>query len=401
MKKYLSLTLAITLLVSLFALPVETSAKTISQFEAEVKKYTAELEAKKNNLAKNEAEVVEIKKRISQIEGQIKVAEEEIEALEKEIEESNKEIKRKGEQSKSIFAYYQISNGENIYLEYIFGAESITDMVYRMSIVEQLTEYNDKIMKELEELVKKNEARQEELTTKNAELRNLEVSLEKEKARIEADSASLRESMPSIENQIKEAQSNVEYFKNLGCGKTEDILDCQYRVSQASGSFPSVGTFARPMQKGYITQYYKGLSHKGYDLSSSNKSEPVYPIAGGIVHAIYTDDCLGLNFCANWGISCNGNAKIVVIKHNYNNGYIYSSYVHLGSYGNITRGQYVTKDTVIGYMGNSGCSTGAHLHLEVANCFWMNNGGCTYSGYERQLIDPGSLVNLPSRWSNR
>ena len=38
----------------------------------------------------------------------------------------------------------------------LFGAETITDMIYRMSIVEQLTEYNDKIMKELKQLIAEN-----------------------------------------------------------------------------------------------------------------------------------------------------------------------------------------------------------------------------------------------------
>ena len=45
--------------------------------------------------------------------------------------------------------YYQVENGTNAYLEYVFGATSITDMVYRMSVAEQLTDYNDKIMKDL------------------------------------------------------------------------------------------------------------------------------------------------------------------------------------------------------------------------------------------------------------
>ena len=101
------------------------------------------------------------------------------------------------------------------------------------------------------------------------------------------------------------------------------------------------------------------------------------------------------------GIRCNGNAKIVVVKHKYNNGYVYSSYVHLSSYANIRVGQFVTKDTLIGYMGNTGCSTGPHLHLEVASCFWKNNGGCTYEGYTNRIFNPNSIINLPSSWNNR
>lgn len=62
--------------------------------------------------------------------------------------------------------YYQIANGNNAYLEYAFGAETITDMIYRMSIVEQLTEYNDKIMKELKQLIAENNKKKTQLSSK-------------------------------------------------------------------------------------------------------------------------------------------------------------------------------------------------------------------------------------------
>ncbi|MDD5887976.1 MAG: peptidoglycan DD-metalloendopeptidase family protein [bacterium] len=395
--------LIVLIFVSLFALPLNTKAKTIKEFEEEAEKYTKQLQEKQANLAKNDAEVAEIEKKISKIEKQVQAMEEEMESLQDEIDQSNKEIAKKSEESKKILEYYQISNGNNIYLEYAFGATSITDMIYRMSIVEQLTDYNDKIMKELEELIKTNKAKQEELTTKKAELKKLNIELESEKARIEADMDSIRETMPSIETQIKEAKAMVEYYKNLGCGQTEDIIACQYRKSQeSSSSLPSVGFFSRPMQKGYIVRGYSGkYGHMGYDLSSSNKTEPIYPIAEGAVHAIYTDSCTSSRWCQNQGFSCMGNAKIVVIKHNYNGGYIYSSYVHLSSYGNISVGQYVSKDTIIGYMGTTGCSTGPHLHLEITGCHWINNGGCFSNKYTDTLIDPSTLINFPSRWNNR
>ena len=83
----------------------------------------------------------------------------EAERKQKEIEEYNEKIKEKSLETKELFQYLQIANGENAYLEYAFGAHDITDMIYRMSLVEQLTEYNDKMISELEEMIKANKKR--------------------------------------------------------------------------------------------------------------------------------------------------------------------------------------------------------------------------------------------------
>jgi len=404
-RKGLIYTLIFSLLTVMFLMPAKIEAKTIKQFEDEVNKYTKELEAKKAKLAKNNKEVAEIKRKITQIENDIESAKKEVETLEKEIIEDNAKIEKKLAESKSIISYYQMSNGTNFYLEYAFGAESITDMIYRLSVVEQLTEYNNQIMKELEELIKQKQARQKELEAKQIELANLEKDLQAQKARIEADSETIIDSMPSTEAQIKAARESLNYYKKLGCGTTEDIQACEYRISQASGSsIPSVGEFSRPMEYGYVTRgisyhYSNGKKvwdHKGYDFSSSNKSIPVYPIAAGIVHKVYTDSCTSDNWCR---YGCNGNAKIVVVKHNYKGKYIYSSYVHLRSIS-VREGQFVSSSTQVGNMGSTGCSTGPHLHLEVSNCFW-ERGGCNYDQYLNNIINPSSLFSIPSRWNNR
>ena len=84
--KIVSVTIIIALLMTLVALPINTSAKTIKQFEEEVAKYTKELQAKKDNLAKNDAEIAQIRSKISSIEKQIASAEEEINSLDERFE---------------------------------------------------------------------------------------------------------------------------------------------------------------------------------------------------------------------------------------------------------------------------------------------------------------------------
>lgn len=376
MKKISSVILLI--LLTIFIIPINTNAKTLKQLEDEVNKFTADLESKNNQIAANDAEVAEIKQKIADYENQISEIKSETAVLEQEIEESNIEIAEKSEQSKSLFQYLQVSEGENAYVEYIFGATDVTDMVYRMAIVEQLTEYNDQVMDDLTKLIEDNKQRKEELAAKNTELEKLTDELEAEQSKINAETAAIRDAMPSVEKQKEEAEKQLAYYKKLGCGENEDITSCEMRVN--GNSVPSASGFYRPMVSGYVTQNWMNAGHLGIDLSNTNKTIEIYPVASGVVFAKYYD---------TYG------ALVLKIRHNVNGRYIYSTYAHLSAwYVNV--GDVVTPDTVIGRMGNTGYSFGAHLHLELTTCDWHAGGGCTWATYQKSTINPRQYIGFPS-----
>ena len=134
-----------------------------------------------------------------------------------------------------------------------------------------------------------------------------------------------------------------------------------------------------------LDQNYGNAGHMGIDLSNTNKTIEIYPIATGVVFAKYYDD---------YG------ALVIKIRHNVNGRYLYSTYAHLSSwYVNV--GDTVTPDTVIGRMGNTGYSFGSHLHLEVTTCDWHAGGGCSWSVYQRSTIDPRQYVGFPALTSPR
>jgi len=86
--------------------------------------------------------------------------------------------------------------------------------------------------------------------------------------------------------------------------------------------------------------------HRGIDIATFRSGDPIVASADGqVVTAEYTYDY--------------GNFIIIRHKHGY-----YTRYAHMLRF-NVNVGQRVQQGEVIGYIGNTGISTGPHLHYEV------------------------------------
>lgn len=92
--------------------------------------------------------------------------------------------------------------------------------------------------------------------------------------------------------------------------------------------------------------------HTGIDIAN-NRGTPIHVTADGQVKF------------AGWQ---EGYGKVVVVEHKF--GYI-TIYGHLSSI-KVKQGQYVSRGEIIGLMGDTGTTTGPHLHYEV----WQNNKLC-------------------------
>lgn len=86
--------------------------------------------------------------------------------------------------------------------------------------------------------------------------------------------------------------------------------------------------------------------HKGLDFSTWRSGDPVVATADGQVVTVTFDNSFG---------------NYIVIKHSHG---IYTRYAHLNSF-RVKKGQIVQQGDVIGTIGNTGISTGPHLHYEV------------------------------------
>jgi len=123
---------------------------------------------------------------------------------------------------------------------------------------------------------------------------------------------------------------------------------------------------------GWLTGTFGGRSdpftgepgyHQGIDISTE-KGQPIYATANGTVEsATYTGDYGNLS----------------VLRHGFG---LTTRYGHLSSFAAKT-GQRVKRGDVIGYVGSTGRSTGAHVHYEI-----LANG---------KLINPLQLLTQPAK----
>ena len=137
----------------------------------------------------------------------------EIERMRQEIVDYNDQIKEKSLETKELFKYLQIAQNENLYMEYAFDAETTTDLIYRISVIQQLTEYNDKIIKNLEQMIKDNENRELELNKKEEEMHNKRNDLTKKVTQLTGVKASLNENSVTVKQQIQIYQEIVTSYK--------------------------------------------------------------------------------------------------------------------------------------------------------------------------------------------
>ena len=122
------------------------------------------------------------------------------------------------------------------------------------------------------------------------------------------------------------------------------------------------GIWGWPTVSPYIVtsefKYRWGRLHAGLDISGCGFGSPIFAIGPGVVTSV-TTGCPGQGYL---GSGCGGGyGNAVFIDHG--NGMLVK-YAHLNSV-NASVGQTVSRGQVVGTMGNSGSSSGTHLHFEV------------------------------------
>lgn len=158
-----------------------------------------------------------------------------------------------------------------------------------------------------------------------------------------SSSGSIRE-IGELQRVTDYLKKSVDPLKDLG-----SLLQNQSAVlTEIPNIWPVKGSSHISMYYGQNENPFTGqwYIHKGVDISTYRSGDPVVSTADGRVVAIGYDSSLG---------------NYIIIQHSH--GFI-TRYGHLMTF-RVSRGQKIQQGQMIGLLGNTGLTTGPHLHYEV------------------------------------
>ena len=352
---------------------INDKTDSIAKLEAEIKQYQADIDAlgKEKDSLSNTIKSLDISKK--KLETDTKITEKKISAKNLEIKNLSSQIGDKGSRisdgkrviSRSLLDIYQMNSASII--ESTLGKKSFSD-----------------IWSESDQLIELQGGMQDKIT----DLKNVKADLEDNKKLTEKKKAELIGLTNDLKNQAKIIAQNVKEKNDLlketknteanynqillakqiqkqAFEKEISDLESALKFTLNPNSIPgsSPGVLKYPLDKIRITQYfgntefstknpsvYKGTGHNGIDLAASIGT-PVRSAGVGTVTEVISKSTAQ---------RC-GYGKWIAIKHP--NG-LSTVYAHL-SLPSVVVGQAVDAGQVIGYSGNTGFSTGPHLHFGV------------------------------------
>lgn len=402
MKRMIKTLLVIILITfSIIVKPV-IAAKDISQNETlgdlkkSLKEYEKQQQENKNKKQKTQSEIKANQEKAIKTENELMQTKDEITSIENQIQRTNENIEILKNQTEELLRLYQKQKNENVYVSYVTGASSITDLIMRLDAINQFTEYNKEQLDNLETLIKNNEIKSKKLAEYQVVLDKKIVAYQESIDELQDEIAELDEGAVSIADEIKNLKEWIKIYADMGCKDDQVLSSCINATDNAK--------WLKPVTKGRITSLYgprtaptKGAStyHKGVDIGVAEGTS-VYPTANGVVAAIVYPTTQS-NRC--------GGKKLYIWTVVQGKKYTYV-YMHLLAI-KVNVGDTVTTNQVVALSGggpkanatnalSDTCSTGAHLHYGLADGGWWGYDDKNYklSYFNSHTIQPPGYPGL-------
>ncbi|HIF9887321.1 TPA: M23 family metallopeptidase [Campylobacter lari] len=215
------------------------------------------------------------------------------------------------------------------------------------------------------------------LATKRSELLKEQETLSAKNTKLFSQNESMQKSLEEKTALYDELQTQLaDIEENLGLKQNEG-LDIPERLEKVKLTNDQAYLFLTQIPNGHVIEdngvtgnfgwrhhpiLNKKEFHPGIDLRAALNT-PIYAPANGVVeYAAYSN---------------NGYGYSVILIHNFG---FKTVYAHMMRKDVVKAGQFVKKGDLLGYTGNTGLSTGPHLHYEVR--------------FINKLLDPKIFIDL-------
>lgn len=369
----------------------------------EIASQKSQLQSKLNSLSREKNDAIARK---SVLDEQINVLEDEIENLDAQITqyasligEKEREVAENEAKEQAQFQLFlkQVrameEQGTVSYWSIILSAESFSDLLDRVEMVNDITAYNQKIVDQLKATRAALQEAKAQLEDAKAETEDLRATQDSAKKELESQKAEVQQLIDQIKSDEALTQQAIDDLNaaakdmDAEIAKKEKELQAAIEAARQKGNTnayqidPGSGFYwPLPSNRVTINSFFgprsdpftgKKANHAGTDIGAPSGT-PIYAAHGGIVITSRLSSSYG-----NYVVISRGDG-------------ISTLYAHMSRRA-ATEGQTVKQGQVIGYVGSTGRSTGPHLHFEVRvngtrtdalkyypNVKWINNTGFAY-----------------------
>lgn len=300
---------------------------------------------------------------IKSLQAQIDELEKRIEIVEKEIVIKEEDIKVRDAQIKERMVQTQTFNRSHGYISFIMGASDFIDLIRRISIMNQITAYEQNQIELLNSDIKQLEIDKQEIEIQKEGIVAQRKVLEKEKAEIEEMKARQTKLIKQFKD--KEEQLMHEYMASEESISSIVNNMPSYSVSNkeqvTTSSFGRVSSGYRSAGTWYYPASFGGGRHSGLDLAGP-QGTPIYASFNGIV-------AIAQNITSAGGLGTRpytGNNILLIGEVDGNTYAMHMLHMQYNSI-KVSAGDTVSKGQVIGAIGSTGNSTGPHVHIDLYN----------------------------------
>ena len=251
--------------------------------------------------------------------------------------------------------------GKVSYWSVLFKAESFTDLLGRLDIVNEIMDADQAVIDQLQALQVEIEEKKASLEASKAESEAAKADLVAKKTELDAqrkEAIALVNEINDNENEYKETLDELdkeeERIQAMIVKKSKELA-AQQAAQNGGTSNAALGGYIWPVSSHYITSTFGGRASPGGIGSTNHNGIDIGRVGYTTeIHAAKAGTVIVSQYSSSYG-------NYVVISHGSGNTTLYG---HMSS-RKVEAGQYVNQGDVIGITGSTGHSTGPHLHFEI------------------------------------